>query len=74
MDKDTKKRIQKAVVDYRAKRKWSLREASLASGINICTLSNIERGNSITVGTLKKLCAWLNVSADVLLGLKEKGE
>lgn len=50
----------------------TLREAAIDSDIPNQTLSRLERGGNPDIVTFRKLCLWLGVSADQLLGLKEK--
>lgn len=56
-------------------RKMSQAQLSVASGINHCTISNLQSGiRSPNMTTLVKLARALQVSADYLCGLKESYE
>lgn len=50
----------------------SLRDAENQSGISAATLSRIERGAIPDLETFRKLCIWLETSADELLGLNRQ--
>ena len=45
----------------------TLEDVSRATGLSQPTLSRLEHGNGVDVGTLARVCAWLGVSADALL-------
>jgi transcriptional regulator with XRE-family HTH domain len=44
---------------YRASRRWSVRDVATQTGISAATLSRIERGQSMDLGTALRLLDWL---------------
>jgi transcriptional regulator with XRE-family HTH domain len=51
-------------------RSLSVRQAAIQCGCDAPTLSRLERGGAIDVITLKRVCIWLGISADDILGIK----
>ncbi len=49
--------------------KSDLREAATQSGVSASTLSRVSNGKAPDLETFRKLCLWLDLSADRLLGL-----
>jgi len=48
-----------------------LRETAREIGISAATLSRVERGGVPDIDSFRKLCLWLDKSADELLGLRK---
>lgn len=48
----------------------SMRDTAQEIGISPSSLSRIERGAGLDLEAFRKLCVWLGISADELLGLK----
>ena len=51
-----------------------VRQAAKEAGLSPSTISRMECGKVPDVETFRKLCLWLDVSADELLGLKKEKE
>lgn len=49
----------------------SLRDVAREADVSPATLSRIERGAAPDLETFRKLCLWLGVSADEVLGLRQ---
>ena len=47
----------------------SIRDAAKQAGVSAATLSRVERGGVPDIESFRKICLWLNLSADVLLKL-----
>lgn len=50
----------------------TLRDVAKETGISPSTLCRIERGEMPDLETFRKLCIWLGVSADEILGIRKE--